>query len=92
MAVPLAVLVGLKDPQALPLQVTVQFTPALAASLVTTAVRLAVAAVVRVVGAAGLKATEIGCTGAVMVMVAEAVAPEAVVAEIATEVAADGAV
>jgi hypothetical protein len=58
--------------------------------LVTTAVRLAVVPVVSDPGAAGLMATVI--VGAAMVMVAEAVAPEAVVAVMVTEVGADGAV
>ena len=70
MAVPLAVDVGLKDPQAplLP-QVTVQVTPPLLLSLLTTAMRLLVAPTMREVGGVGFRATEM--PGAVMVMVAE---------------------
>jgi hypothetical protein len=49
-ATPLAVLVGLKEPHAEPVQLTVHLTPAFALSLVTTAVRLAVAPVTSDVG------------------------------------------
>ena len=58
MATPLAVLVGLKDPHAEPVQLTVHLTPAFALSLVTVAVRLAVALATSVVGGE-LRATEI---------------------------------
>ena len=89
MAAPLAVLVGLKDPQELLLQVTVQLTPPLAVSLATVAVRLAVAPAAIDVG--GLLIVTV-IAGAAMVMMAEPVAPEAVVAVMVTEVGADGAV
>jgi hypothetical protein len=90
-AVPLAVDVALKEPQApvVP-QVTDQVTPAFLVSLVTTAVRLLVVPVVRDVGGAGLKATEIA--GAEMVICAEAAVPEEGVAVMVTVVGAAGAV
>lgn len=91
MAAPLAVLVGLKDPQELLLQVTVQLTPALAVSLATVAARLAVAPAA--IDAGGLLiVTEMA--GAAMVMVAEAAAvvPEEVVAVMVTLVGEAGAV
>lgn len=69
-AVPLGVVAELKEPQAELPQVTVQVTPALWLSLLTTAVRLEVAPMMREVGGVGLRATEI--PGAVMVIVAEA--------------------
>ena len=64
--------VGEKLPQALLPQVTVHLTPPLLLSLVTTAVRLAVAETTSDVGAAGLNATEIARAGGVIVMVVEA--------------------
>ena len=69
-AVPLGVVAELKEPQAELPQVTVQVTPALWLSLLTTAVRLEVTPMMREVGGVGLRATEI--PGAVMVIVAEA--------------------
>lgn len=70
MAVPLAVEVELKEPQAPELpQVTVQVTPPFLVSLLTTAVRLLVAPTMSDVGGTGLRATVI--PGAVMVMVAD---------------------
>ena len=91
MAVPLAVLVGLKDPQELLLQVTVQLTPAFAVSLVTVAVRLAVAPAAMDVG--GLVIVTV-MAGAAMEMVADAAAvvPEEVVAVMVTLVGEAGAV
>ena len=91
MAAPLAVLVGLKDPQELLLQVTVQLTPPLAVSLATVAVRLAVAPAATDAGGL-LIVTEMA--GAAMVMVAEAAAvvPEEVVAVMVTLVGEAGAV
>jgi hypothetical protein len=71
---PLAVEAGLKVPQGALPQVTDQVTPAFLLSLLTTAVRPAVALVASEVGGAGLKATEIaGGAGAVIVIVAETV-------------------
>jgi hypothetical protein len=65
--------VGEKLPQALLPQVTVHLTPPLLLSLLTTAVRLAVAETTSEVGAEGLNATEIaGGAGEVIVMVVEA--------------------
>ena len=64
--------VGEKLPQALLPQGTVHLTPPLLLSLVTTAVRLAVAETTSDVGAAGLNATEIARAGGVIVMVVEA--------------------
>jgi hypothetical protein len=73
-AVPLAVEVGAKLPQAVALQVTVHLTPALALSLLTTAVRLAVEPAASDIGGVGLRATEmVGGGAAVIVIVAEAV-------------------
>ena len=71
---PLAVVAGLKLPQAPELpQVTVQLTPPFLLSLLTTAVRLVVVPVTSDVGAAGLNVTEMaGGGGAVIVIVAEA--------------------
>ena len=84
---------GLKEPQA-PLleQVTDQVTPLFWLSFVTVAVRLAVAPAAMEVGAAGLKATEIG--GAVMLIVADmdAAVPEDVVAVMVTLWTVEGAV
>ena len=84
MADPLAVEVGLKEPQA-PLleQVTVQVTPLFWLSLVTVAVRLAVAPAAIDMGGL-LMVTEIG--GAVTLMVADidAAVPEEVVAVMVT--------
>jgi ABC-type phosphonate transport system ATPase subunit len=58
---------GEKLPHAALPQVTVHLTPPLLLSLLTTAVRLAVAAVTSDVGAAGLKFTEMtGVTGGVV--------------------------
>jgi hypothetical protein len=66
-AVPLGVDVGAKDPQApAEPQVTVQVTPLLAESLVTTAVKDCVALVVKEAGAAGLNATVIAGGGVVV--------------------------
>jgi hypothetical protein len=56
--VPLGVVVGVKEPHEETLQVTDHVTPALALSLLTTAVSDAVCPAVMVVGGAGLKATE----------------------------------
>lgn len=92
MADPLAVEVGLKDPQA-PLleQVTVQVTPLVWVSLVTVAVRLAVALAAMEEGGL-LIVTEIGGAVTLMVAVADAAAPEEVVAVMVTLCAEDGAV
>jgi galactokinase len=54
-------------------QVTDHFTPPFALSLLTTAIRLAVALTTSDVGGVGVRATEIGGGGAVIVIVAEAV-------------------
>jgi hypothetical protein len=71
-AVPLAVEVELKEPQAPALpQVTDQVTPPFLLSLLTMAVRLLVAPLMSDVGGAGLKDTV--SAGVVMVMVAVAV-------------------
>jgi hypothetical protein len=71
-AVPLAVEVGAKLPQAVALQVTVHLTPALALSLLTTAVRLVVEPAASDIGGVGFRATEMG-GAALIVIVAEAV-------------------
>jgi hypothetical protein len=90
-AVPLAVEVGLKDPQAPELpQVTVQVTPALLLSLLTTAVRGVVVPAGSDVGGAGLNATEIG--GTAIDICAVPGVPEAAAAVIVTVVGAAGAV
>ena len=74
MAVPLAVEAELKEPHPPEVpHVTVQVTPPLAESLLTTAVRLVVVATASDVGGVGLSATVIDVDAAVMVMVAEAV-------------------
>jgi hypothetical protein len=71
-AVPLAVCAGLNDPHAVLLHETVHFTPPFALSFATFAARLAVAFTTSEVGAAEASVTAIGCTGAVIVIVAEA--------------------
>jgi hypothetical protein len=70
--------VGEKLPQALLPQVTVHLTPPLLLSLLTTAVRLAVAEATSDVGAAGLNATEIPRGAGEIVMVVEAALVESV--------------
>ena len=90
MAVPLAVEVELKEPHEELPQVTVQLTPLV--SLVTTAVSVVVALVLRERGGAGLKATEMGGAATVMVADADAVEPEEVVAVTVTLVGVEGAV
>lgn len=57
---PLAVCVGLNEPQLEPLQVTVQSTPAFAASLATAAPIVACVPTCKEVGGDKLKVTEIG--------------------------------
>ena len=72
MAVPLAVEAELTEPQAPEVpQVTVHVTPPFLESLLTTAVRLAVAVATSEVGGVGLSARVIAA-GGVTVMVAEA--------------------
>ncbi len=68
-AVPLAVEVGAKLPQAEVLQVTVHLTPALAVSFATTAVSGVVVPSINDAGAAGLSVTVIA--GAVIAMLAD---------------------
>ena len=71
LAAPLAVATGLNEPQApvpvLP-QVTDQFTPLFAESLVTTAVSEAVAPTIKEAGGVPLNATETGPTGVVLLL------------------------
>jgi hypothetical protein len=59
-AIPLAVFVGLNEPQSLEAQVTVQVTPALAASSLTTALNCVLAPALNVAGGCGASTTEIG--------------------------------
>jgi hypothetical protein len=68
---PFAVCVGLNEPQVLLPQVTVQFTPALAGSLATVALTVAVALVCKMVGGACVKVIVMGA--GVMVTVANTV-------------------
>jgi hypothetical protein len=82
----------LKDPQAELPQVTVQVTPALLLSLVTTAVRLLVVPMVIDGGAAGLKATDMGGAAMVMEAVPDLVLSEVEVAVMVTVFGVVGAV
>lgn len=75
---PLAVEAELNVPHGAVLQVTDQVTPALALSLETVAVRVAVVDATRVVGAADEKATEIaGGVGGVLELPPQAVSRDA---------------
>jgi hypothetical protein len=91
-AVPLGVVTGLKEPQApLLLQVTLHMTPPFLVSLVTAAVRLAVALAATEAGGL-LIVTEIAGAVTLMVAVADAAVPEEVVAVMVTLCAEEGAV